>query len=45
MHLRAQIACCELKGDLSPVMLVRKYFMTVSKISKLRGFVWKTMQE
>ena len=21
MHLRAQIACCELKGDLSPVML------------------------
>ena len=21
MHLRAQIVCCELKGDLSPVML------------------------
>ena len=24
--------------------LLRKYFMTVLKISKLQGFVWKTMQ-
>ena len=32
-HLKAQIACYELKGDLSPVML-KEYSLTVLKISK-----------
>ena len=37
MHLTVQIACYELKpGNLSPVML--------EEISKLKEFVWKTMQ-
>ena len=40
MHLRAQSAYYELKGDLSPVML-RKYFMTIWKLRNLQGFVWK----
>ena len=44
MRLRVQIACYELKGDLSPCNAFRKYFMKVLKISKLQGFVWKTMQ-
>ena len=43
MHLRAQISCYELKEKLSPVML-KEYFMTVLKILKLQGSVWKTMQ-
>ena len=39
-HLRAQIACYELNGDLSPVMLKEISFMKVLKISKLlQGFV------
>ena len=42
-HLMAQIVCYELKGNLSPVML-KEIFLTVMKISKLQGFVWKTMQ-
>ena len=44
MRLRVQIACYELKGDLSPCNAFRKYFMKVLKISKLQGFVWKTMK-
>ena len=45
MHLRAQIACYELKGDLSPVVL-KKNFHDRLKISKftIQGFVWKTIQ-
>ena len=45
MHLRAQIACYELKGDLSPVVL-KKIFHDSLKISKftVQGFVWKTIQ-
>ena len=38
-HLRAQIACYELKGDLNPVML-KEIFHNSFKIS---GFVWKTI--
>ena len=43
-HLRAQIACYELKGNLSSVML-RKYFTTVWNFRNLQGFVWETIQE
>ena len=45
MHLWAQIACYELKGDWSPVVL-KKIFHDGLKISKftIQGFVWKTIQ-
>ena len=43
MHLRAQITCYELKGDLSTVML-KDIFHESLKILKLQGLVWKTMQ-
>ena len=45
MHFWAQIACYELKGDSSPVVL-KKIFHDSLKISKftIQGFVWKTIQ-
>ena len=45
MHLRAQIACYELKGDSSAAVL-KKIFHDSLKISKftIQGFVWKTIQ-
>ena len=42
-HLRAQITCYELKGDLSPVMLKEIFHYSFENL-KLQGFVWKTMQ-
>ena len=42
-HLRDQMACYELKGDLSPVML-KEIFQDSLKTSNLQGFVWKTIQ-
>ena len=37
-HLRAQMACYELKGDLSPVMLKEKFHdsLKVSKFTRIR---------
>ena len=40
MSLRPQIACYELKGDLSPAML-KKIFQIFRNFP---GFIWKTMQ-
>ena len=42
-HLRAQIACYELKGDLSPVMLKEIYHESFEHFEITR-IVWKTMQ-
>ena len=44
MHLRAQIACYELKGDLSPVMLKEIFDESFENFEILQGFVWKAMQ-
>ena len=44
MHLRAQIACYELKGDLSPVMLKEIFDESFENFKILQGFVWKAMQ-
>ena len=43
MHLRAQIACYELKGDLSPVML-KKIFHDNLKITKFTRICMETIQ-
>ena len=43
-HLRAQIACYELKGDLSPVMLKEIFDESFENFEILQGFVWKAMQ-
>ena len=39
-HLRAQIACYELKGDLSPVIL-KEYFTKVLKIQNYKDLYGK----
>ena len=39
-----QSACYGLKGDLSPIILIRKYFTTAWKFRNLQGFLWKTIQ-
>ena len=43
MHLMAQIACYELKRDLSPVML-KKIFQDSLKISKFTTICMETIQ-
>ena len=43
-HLRAQIACYELKGDLNPVMLKEIFDESFENFKILQGFVWKAMQ-
>ena len=42
-HLRAEIECYELKGDLSPGMF-KEIFHNSLKIRNLQGFIWKTIQ-
>ena len=43
MHLRAQSACYELKGDLSPVML-KEIFHDNLKITKFTRICMETIQ-
>ena len=44
MHLRAQIACCEQKGDLSPLLL-KEIFHDSLKISKFTRICMELMQK